>query len=69
MVRDTPPSTSTHQIWDIYLKYYMIYASDMIILDMRSEVKLKVIVTRKMVSDTSQNQDAPTLHTCDSYLK
>ena len=36
----------THQIWDSYLKYYKWYAPDIIILNMRSNVKFKVTVTR-----------------------
>ena len=62
MVRDTPPSqdASTHQIWNSYLKEYMRYAQDtkrngrtdgrtdiVITIKTKSEVKVKVTVTRK----------------------
>ena len=41
---DTSPSqdASTHQIWNSYLKGYKRYAPDTIILETRSEVKVKV---------------------------
>ena len=49
MVCDTSSSqdASTHQIWDSYLKQYKSYAPDTIILKTRSEVKVKITVTRK----------------------
>ena len=49
MVNDTFSSKNacTNQIWDHYLKYYERYAPDMTILKTRSEVKVKVEVTRK----------------------
>ena len=58
MVRDNPPSqdASTHQIWNTYLKEYRRYAPDtkrdgrtdiVITIKTKSEVKVKVTVTRK----------------------
>ena len=49
MVCNTPPSkdTSTHRIWNSYLKECKRYALDTIILETRSEVKVKVTVTQK----------------------
>ena len=62
MVCDTPPSqdASTHQIWNSYLKEYRRYAPDtkrdgltdgrtdiVITIKTKSEVKVKVTVTRK----------------------
>ena len=58
IVRDTPPSqdASTHQIWNSYLKEYRRYAPDtkrdgrmdiVITIKTKSEVKVKVILTRK----------------------
>ena len=59
MVRYTPPSqdASTHQIWNSYLKEYRRYAPDtkrdgrtdghFITIKTKSEVKVKVTVTRK----------------------
>ena len=58
MVRDTPPSqdASTHQIWNSYLKEYRRYAPDtkrdgqtdiVITIKTKSEVRVKVTVTRK----------------------
>ena len=62
MVRDSPPSqdTSTHQIWNSYLKEYRRYAPEtkrdgrtdrqtdiVITIKTKSEVKVKVTATRK----------------------
>ena len=62
MVRDTPPSqdASTHQFWNSYLKEYRRYAPDtkrdgwtdrrtdiVTTIKTKSEVKVKVTVTRK----------------------
>ena len=50
MVRDTPPpqDASTHLIWDSFLNLYKRCAPDsMQILETRSEVKVKVIVTQE----------------------
>ena len=48
MVHDTSSfqDASTHQILDSYLKQYKRYAPDTIILKTRSEIKVKVKVTR-----------------------
>ena len=45
-----PPSchdASTHQIWDSYLKSYRRYTPEMISLEIRSEVNVKITVTPK----------------------
>ena len=49
MVCNTPSSQDayTYQIWNSYLKEYKTYAPDAIILKTRSEIKVKVTVTRK----------------------
>ena len=38
----TPQDASTHKIWNFYLKYCRRYATDTIILEMRSYVKVTV---------------------------
>ena len=50
MVRETSPfqDAFTYQIWHSYLKEYNRYAPHMNILKTRSEVKVKVTVTRKV---------------------
>ena len=65
MVCDTPPleDASTHQIWNSYLKYYRRYAPDIIILEMRSDVK--VTVTK---NNTLPPQDISTHQIWNSYL-
>ena len=57
MVYNTLPPKDGHKnkIWDSY----RIYAPDMIILDIRSEVKVSV-TKNKMVRDSSPPQDAST---------
>ena len=71
MVRHTLSShdACTHQIWDSYLKRYVRYASDKIILKARSDVKVKITVTPKMVCDTPPSQDALSHQIWESYLK
>ena len=61
MVCDTSSSqdASTHQIWDSYLKLYKRYAPDTIILKTRSEVKVKVTVTRKWYATLSHPKMHP----------
>ena len=68
MVHDTPLSqdASKHQNWNSYLKEYMRYARDTIILKTRSEVKVSDL---KMVCDTPSSQDVFTHQSWNSYLK
>ena len=51
------------------ISYYKRYAPDTIILKTRSEVKVKVTVTQKMVRDTLSSQDASTHQIWNSYFK
>ena len=84
MVRDTPPSkdASTYQICDSYFKECKKFALDTIILETRSEFKVKVTIILETRSEfkvkvtvspkwytTLPFQDACTHHIWDSYLK
>ena len=59
MVYDTLPfeDAFTHQIWNSYLKEYRRYAPDsMPILESKSEVKIKVKETPRIVCDTASSK-------------
>ena len=71
MLCDTSTSqdASTHQIWNLYLKWYKRYAPDTIILKTTFRGQGQGHSDLKMVRDTPPSQDASTHQIWNSYLK